>query len=249
MTGFTLHDMVSYSYKHNEDNGENNCDGCDDNASWNWGCEGESTDRQIQALRRQLMKNSFCLLLLSNGVPMILMGDEVGRTQRGNNNSYCHDSELTWMDWTLVQRNAELLRFVKKLLMFRKTHAALRTGAFFRHTDYLGVGTPDISFHGTKPFSPDTSQGSRCIAWMLCGQYANPAHEDIYVAVNSHWDGLSFRVPQPSNGALWKVVINTSVPAPEDFYDVCGGPPIHNSEHVMVGGRSVMVLTAGHGAA
>jgi isoamylase len=247
--GFTLSDMVSYSQKHNESNGENNCDGCDDNASWNWGSEGETTDRDIQALRRQLMKNAFCLLLLSNGIPMILMGDEVGRTQHGNNNSYCHDSELSWMDWTLVQQNSDLLRFVRKLLLFRKTHAALRTGVPFQHADYLGVGMPDISFHGTKPFAPDTSRDSRCIAWMLCGEYASPPHEDIYIAMNSHWDALPCQVPKAPNGARWKVVINTSMPAPDDIYNACCGPFIHDSEHVIVGGRSVIVLTAARAAA
>ena len=243
--GFTLHDMVSYSYKHNEANGENNRDGSDDNQSWNWGCEGESPDCQIQALRRQLMKNAFCLLLLSNGIPMILMGDEVGRTQRGNNNTYCHDSELAWMDWTLVGGNDELLKFVKKLLVFRKTHAMLRAEMFFQHTDYLGVGMPDISFHGTTPFSPDTSESSRSVAWLLCGKYAKPAHEDIYIAVNSNWDSLTFHLPQASNGAPWRIVVNTSMPPPEDIYDVSCSPPIHGSEHVIVGGRSVMVLIAG----
>ena len=247
--GFTLHDLVSYSSKHNDANAENNCDGCNDNDSWNWGCEGESTDRQIQALRRQLMKNAFCLLLLSNGVPMILMGDEVGRTQRGNNNAYCHDSELTWMDWSLIQENAELLRFVKKLLMFRKTHAALRTGEFLRDSDYLGIGVPDISFHGTVPFSPDTSHDSCSIAWMLCGRYAKPAHEDIYIAVNSRWDPLQFQVPRASSGVPWKVAVNTSMPAPEDIYDACCGPLIQAPGRVIVGGRSVMVLTAGQRAA
>jgi len=155
---------------------------------------------------------------------------------------------LTWMDWTLVQHNAELLRFVKKLLMFRKTHAALRAGAFLRHLDYRGVGIPDISFHGTMPFAPDTSKGGRYMAWILAGEYANPPHEDIYVAVNSHWDALPFRVPHAFNGAPWKVVVNTSMPAPEDIYDACCGPPIHDPEHVIVGGRSVMVLTAGRAA-
>jgi glycogen operon protein len=149
------------------------------------------------------------------------------------------------MDWTLVQHNAELLRFVKKLLIFRKTHAAVRVAEFFRHSDYLAAGMPDISFHGTIPFSPDTSQGSRCIAWMLCGKYANPTHEDIYIAVNSNWDSLTFRLPQASNGAPWRVVVNTSMPPPEDIYDVCCSPPIHDSEHVIVGGRSVMVVIAG----
>lgn len=246
--GFTLRDMVSYSHKHNEANGEHNCDGSDDNASWNWGCEGETTHPGIELLRRQLMKNAFCLLLLSNGVPMILMGDEIGRTQRGNNNTYCHDSELAWMDWTLVERNAELLRFVKQLLRFRNTHAVLRGGAFFRHADHLGAGMPDISFHGTQPFSPDFSPASRCLAWMLCGRYANPGHEDIYLAVNSYWDGLPFQLPRTTDGGPWKVLVNTSMPAPEDIHEPCSGPSILD-ERIIVGGRSVMVLTGGRRAA
>ena len=135
------------------------------------------------------------------------------------------------------------------LAPFRRTHAALRAGKFFRHSDYLGVGMPDISFHGTLSFSPDTSQDSRCIAWMLCGRYANPEHEDIYVAVNSHWDSLKFQVPHATNGAQWKVVVNTSMPAPNDIFDACCGPSIHDSEHVIVGGRSVMVLTSGQSGA
>ena len=108
---------------------------------------------------------------------------------------------------------------------------------------------PDISFHGTMPFAPDTSSDSRCIAWMLCGEYANPPHEDIYVAVNSHWDALPFQVPHSSNGVPWKVVVNTSMPAPEDIYDPCCSPKIRDSEHVIVGGRSVIVLVAGRTAA
>ena len=137
---------------------------------------------------------------------------------------------------------------MKKLLAFRKTHAALRAGVFLRHTDYLNVGMPDISFHGTMPFAPDTSKSSRCIAWMLAGEYANPPHEDIYVAVNSNWNALPFQVPHASNGTPWKVVVNTSMPAPEDIYDSCCGPPIHDADHVIVGARSVMVLSAGQAA-
>jgi glycogen operon protein len=243
--GFTLQDMVSYSHKHNEANGENNCDGANDNDSWNWGWEGDSTNPEIQLLRRQIVKNAFCLLLLSNGTPMILMGDEVGRSQGGNNNCYCHDSDVTWMDWTLVQRNADLFRFVKRLLMFRKTHAAVRTDAFFQHSDYLSVGIPDISFHGIRPFSPDSSQDSNFIAWMLCGQYARPMHEDIYIAVNSNWHALQVGLPQSSNTAPWKVVVNTSMPAPQDIYDASCGPVINDPDHVIIGGRSVLVLAAG----
>ena len=108
---------------------------------------------------------------------------------------------------------------------------------------------PDVSFHGTMPFSPDTSKESRCIAWMLVGEYANPPHEDVYVVVNSHWNARLFQVPHASSGAPWKVVVNTSMPSPEDIYDICCGPPIHDPEHVIVGGRSVMVLVAGRSAA
>src|SRR5262249_42453887 len=120
--GFTLYDLVSYNQKHNEANGENNRDGSNDNDSWNCGWEGTTDNPAINRLRRRQIRNAVALLLVSQGVPMLLMGDEVGRTQGGNNNAYCHDNGITWLDWGLRQANADLFRFVKHCLAFRKAH-------------------------------------------------------------------------------------------------------------------------------
>src|SRR5207302_10241951 len=170
--GFTLNDLVSYNGKHNEANGENNNDGSNDNDSWNCGFEGPTDDPDVIALRRRQMKNAVSLLLVSQGVPMVLMGDEMGRTQRGNNNAYCHDSELTWLDWDLVEHNAELLRFFKQSIAFRRRHPVLRSRSHFQHRDYMGSGYPDISWHGVKAWQPDFSGMSRMFAFHLCGQHA-----------------------------------------------------------------------------
>ena len=146
------------------------------------------------------MKNAFCMLMLGRGVPMFLMGDEVGRTQHGNNNSYCQDNDLSWMDWTLVQRNSELLRFVTMMIHFRRANPVLRAGAFYQGRDYVGSGKPDISFHGTQLWAPDFSPGSRCLAFLLCGKHAQDQQGDIYVAMNMYWEGLPYQIPAPRAG-------------------------------------------------
>jgi isoamylase len=165
--GFTLRDMVSYNGKHNEANGEWNNDGSNDNNSWNCGWEGDSDDPGVNALRERQMRNAATILFLSRGVPMLLMGDEVGHTQGGNNNSYCHDNALSWMNWDDVQKEAGLLRFFSKLIAFRHAHPVLRGDRFFAHRDYVGSGNPDIGFHGTRVDQPDW--GGRCLAFRLCG--------------------------------------------------------------------------------
>jgi glycogen operon protein len=241
--GFTLRDMVSYNGKHNSANGENNNDGGNDNHSWNCGWEGESTDPAVNQLRYRQMKNAATILFLSRGVPMLLSGDEVGRTQQGNNNSYCHDNELSWMDWDQVEKEAPLLRFFSKLLAFRHAHPVLRGDRFFEHRDYVGSGKPDLSFHGTRAWQPDFGGVSRCLAFMLCGKHAVPQDNDIYVAINAYWDALPFAVPPASGGKSWKVAINTSMQSPEDIFDGEGGPQV-NSREVIVGGRSIIVLVA-----
>ena len=129
--GFTLYDLVSYNEKHNDANGEGNRDGIDDNLSWNCGAEGETDDPNVNALRERQIKNFAAVLFLSQGVPMFVAGDEVGRTQRGNNNAYCQDNELSWFDWTLVESNAELFRFFKQMIALRRGHASLRRRSFF----------------------------------------------------------------------------------------------------------------------
>jgi len=239
--GFTLRDLVSYNGKHNEANGEWNNDGGDDNHSWNCGWEGESTDPAVNALRYRQMKNAASLLFLSRGVPMLLMGDEVGRTQGGNNNGYCHDNSLSWMNWDAVQKESELLRFFSKLLQFRHDHPVLRGSRFFEHRDYVGSGNSDIAFHGTQLFQPDW--GGKCLAFRLCGKHATPQDNDIYVAINMFWDGLPFQMPAPPQGANWRVAINTSMPSPEDIFDPGRGPQVDSAE-IIVGGRSIMVLVA-----
>jgi glycogen operon protein len=243
--GFTLRDMVSYDGKHNEANGENNNDGANDNNSWNCGWEGDSTDPAVNALRLRQMKNALTLLMVSQGVPMILMGDEVGRTQRGNNNTYCHDNELNWFDWWLVDENAELLRFAQNIIAFRHAHPALRSRDHLRFCDYVGSGMPDISWHGAQAWSPDWSGTSRVLALLLCGRHAKggrAADDDIYVAVNSYWDALEFEIPAPSAGRQWRVAVNTGAAAPADIWIQHHEPLLTPQERCLVGGRSIVIL-------
>jgi glycogen operon protein len=243
--GFTLRDTVSYNDKHNEANGEHNNDGANDNNSWNCGAEGETNDEGVKVLRLRQMKNAATMLLVSQGTPMILMGDEVGRTQKGNNNTYCHDNDLNWFDWWLVEENAELLRFFRAAIALRHAHPVLRSRDHLRHADYAGVGLPDVSWHGTQAWRPDWSGTSRVVAFLLSGQHAKGAKcndHDIYVAMNSHWDSLDFELPQPANGRQWHVAINTGAEAPNDCFEAGHEPRLDEQDRILVGGRSVVVL-------
>jgi glycogen operon protein len=239
--GFTLRDLVSYDRKYNEANGEGNNDGANDNNSWNCGWEGETNDPRVNALRERQIRNAATILFLSRGIPMLLMGDEVGRTQSGNNNCYCQDNALSWMNWDDVKKEAGLLRFFSKLLAFRHAHPVLRSDKFFEHRDCVGSGKPDIAFHGTRVGRPDW--GGRCLAFLICGKHAIPQDDDIYAAFNMFWDGLPFAVPLAPEGKSWRVAINTSMPSPEDIYDGESGPRVDSGE-IIVGGRSIMVLVA-----
>ena len=136
--GFTLRDLVSYNYKHNHANGEDGRDGTNENYSWNCGWEGETDDATINTLRERQIKNFLTILMVSQGVPMLLMGDEVGHTKHGNNNTYCHDNELNWFDWRLIRRNKTIYRFTQNIIRFRKKHHILRSRTFFHHQDYVG---------------------------------------------------------------------------------------------------------------
>jgi isoamylase len=243
--GFTLNDLVSYNGKHNEANGENNNDGGNDNESWNCGWEGPTDDPGINALRRRQIKNALALLLVSQGVPMILMGDEVARTQYGNNNAYNHDSELSWFDWGLVAANADLLRFASNLIAFRHAHHVLRNRWHLSGQDQVGSGYPDISWHGTTAWQPDWSGSSRTLAFMLSGANARggAVQDDfIYVAMNTHWDSHWFDLPQLREGAAWHVSTNTGVASPEDAWTPGQEPRLENQGGLQVGGRSVVIL-------
>ncbi|MDX2272342.1 MAG: glycogen debranching protein GlgX [Cyanobacteriota bacterium] len=243
--GFTLMDLVSYNSKHNEANGENNNDGGNDNHSWNCGWEGPTEDQGIQTLRRRQIKNAVAMLMVSQGVPMILMGDEVGRTQQGNNNTYCHDNELNWLNWHLLAENPELFRFFSRCIAFRKAHPILRNREHFRNVDYMNTGYADITWHGTQAWNADWSEGSRVIAFMLSGKHAKEgsANDDfIYVALNVYWDALPFQLPRLPEGVQWHIVANTSVNYPDDIWGVGEEPPLSDQNTLLLGGRAVAIL-------
>jgi isoamylase len=210
--GFTLRDLVSYNEKHNEANLEENRDGHNDNHSWNCGVEGSTDDPKIIELRNRQVRNALTMLLVSQGTPMLLMGDEIGRTQNGNNNAYCHDTEMNWLDWTLVKTNRDLLRFVQHLIAFRTAHPVLRNGHFMQHQDYLEKGLPDMAFHGLQPYQPNWGPQSHVLAFSLGGDYAKggmEADDHVYVAMNMHWQNKTFYLPTLPEGQRWHGFVNT----------------------------------------
>jgi glycogen operon protein len=241
--GFTLNDQFSYNDKHNDANGEGGQDGANDNNSWNCGWEGETDDPGINALRRRQVKNALAVLLLSQGVPMILSGDEFGQTQHGNNNAYCHDSELSWLDWSLLERNADLFRFTANLVAFRHAHPVLRNRWHLRGQDPAGCGHPDLSWHGLQAWHADWSGASRTLAFMLAGPNARGGLQKddyVYAAVNTHWEGYRFELPALPRGLSWHVSANTGDP---DAVHAPGAEPrLDDQAGIFVGDRSVVIL-------
>lgn len=211
--GFTLIDLFSYNHKHNEANGEGNRDGHNDNLSYNHGVEGPTDDPAILALRHQQARNAVALLLLSQGVPMLLYGDEVLRSQQGNNNGYCQDNELSWFDWRLVEKNAGMLAFVKRMIALRRRHASLRRRRFLTGRPGRGQELPDISWHGRRLHRPPWDDPeARLLAFTLAGVAEGEAH--LHVMIN-----LSARVEEmevPSlPGLNWQLVADTARPGAE----------------------------------
>ena len=211
--GFTLADLVSYNQKHNQANGEDDLDGSSENFSWNCGIEGLTSSPEIQSLRLRQMKNFAALLLLSQGVPMILAGDEVGRTQQGNNNAYCQDNEISWFDWEGLQHHSELFRFFKLLIAFRKQHAVLRGRHFFERENHRN---PGLSWHGIKPGEPDWSSHSRSLAMQLIG---GKMEIDLFLIANAYREALDFELPAPSERKKWFRFIDTNLKSPKDICD------------------------------
>lgn len=238
--GFTLADLFSYNHKHNQANGEHNRDGENENQSWNCGVEGQTEDQGILNLRLRLMKNAIALLLVSQGVPMLLMGDEMGRTQQGNNNAYCHDSPLSWLDWTLLGKNAALFRFVQGCIAFRHAHRALRNAAHFHHSDRLGSGYADITWHGTQAWFADWSSKSRVLAFLLCGQHAQDDY--IYVGMNMYFSPLWFELPPLPSPRQWFVFANTGCPSPHDIWELGAEPLLAEQAGVLLAERSLIIL-------
>jgi glycogen operon protein len=240
--GFTLADLVSYNHKHNDANGEENRDGTDDNLSWNGGVEGSTDDPQILALRRRQIKNALTMLLLSQGVPMLLMGDESGRTQRGNNNAYCHDSPLTWLDWSLQEHNSEIFHFCQQLIAFRQSHPVLRQPRYAGPESRDGNGL-QVTWHGTRAWRPDWAPSSRVLACTLC-RASEEGADVLYVAMNMYWEALTFALPSPPPGQSWHIFANTALAPPADICEPGQEPSLAQQHEVLLGGRAVLVLVA-----
>lgn len=235
--GFTLNDLVSYNGKHNEANGEGNQDGVDDNMSWNCGVEGPTDDPAVEALRDRQVKNFATLLMLSQGVPMFVMGDEVRRSQGGNNNAWCQDNEIGWFDWSLPDRNAGLLRYWSELIAFRKAHPAVHRRRFF--TGALNErGLVDIAWHGTELGQPGWDDPeARALSWTVA---AFDGGADVHVIANMYWDALSFTVPHQS-GRNWFRAIDTFQASPDDILKP-GSEVLVTNESIVAEGRSIIVL-------
>ncbi len=208
--GFTLHDLVSYNEKHNEANGEGNRDGSCDNASWNCGAEGETKEKEILSLRLRQMMNATALLLLSRGVPMLLSGDEFANTQFGNNNAYCQDNEISYLDWGRLKKYKKLYEFTKNLIAFRKAHPVLRIDHYDNSLN--GTGYPELSFHGLTPWQLDMSASSLCFAFMYAEdgtKFGTGKDAFLYVAVNAHWEPHEYELPVIPSGLCWHTAADT----------------------------------------
>ena len=204
--GFTLYDLVSYNEKHNEGNGEDNRDGTDENCSWNCGQEGATHNREILDLRFRQMKNLLTVLLTSRGVPMLLSGDEFANTQYGNNNAWCQDNEISWLDWDMLAKHKDLFSYVRKLIAFRKEHPVLRAREF--GFEYNKTGYPDLSFHGLTPWELDWNAGTLTVACLWAEdhlKYGTKQDAFLYLAINAHWEDHAFRLPVIPAGFTWRM--------------------------------------------
>lgn len=237
--GFTLNDLVSYNVKHNGANREGNRDGADHNFSWNCGVEGSSGDPQIEALRLRQMKNLLTIMFMSQGTPMLLMGDEVRRTQLGNNNSYCQDNNLSWFDWDAIQRHPDVLRFVRRLIKFTQAMALFRQERILRvnyHPEH-----PHIIWHGVHLAQPDWGYDSHSLAFTLNHPQAG---ESLHVMLNAYWEPLIFDLPPLGSRKRWYLAVDTSKPSPDDIFNAQGAQPVSVSQYA-VGDRTAVVLVAG----
>ena len=242
--GFTLNDMVTYNYRHNEANHENNQDGSSYNYSWNCGVEGPTRKMNIRQLREQQLRNAFLMVLLSQGVPMIYGGDEIGNSQNGNNNAYCQDNSIGWIDWKGLKKNESLLEFVKAVIAFRKEHPILHTPGELRGVDYQTRGLPDVSVHGERAWFLNSENTSRLLGVMYYGAYARKKDgtydDSVYIAYNFHWENRSVALPNLPGTSCWTKVIDTSMLKTNGFcYD-----DEKYSRKLEIAPRTIVVLLA-----
>jgi len=246
--GFTLRDLVSYNEKHNDANLEDNRDGTDDNRSWNCGVEGETDAPDVNALRARQQRNFLATLMLSQGTPMLLGGDEMGRTQGGNNNAWCQDNEISWFDWSLAEENEDLLEFVRKLIVLRRAHPVFRRRQYLRGVDEEGTGLPDVWWFrtdGRRMTSQDWQAGLPVVGMFLNGEeIAAPDEEgqrmldeSFLLLFNAHHEDVTFTLPNRRFGDGWTLVLTT-----HDLDAEPGSLEVGALEDVVVGSRSLMLL-------
>ncbi|MCR4589567.1 MAG: glycogen debranching protein GlgX [Lachnospiraceae bacterium] len=205
--GFTLHDLYVYNEKHNEENNWGNTDGINDNLSWNCGVEGETTDKEVRTLRRRMMRNAMAALLLSRGTPMFFMGDEFGNSQGGNNNAYCQDNYISWLDWTKLDLNIKFHDYVRDMIKFRKAHIAIR-----KECEPCSLMFPTTSVHGVNPWNADFNNDTHYVGVMFAGRKPKGRGDDIvYVAMNTYWEDMEITLPELSisSGLRWLTAIDT----------------------------------------
>lgn len=237
--GFTLRDLVSYQRKHNLANGEGNRDGSNDNRSWNSGAEGETDDPAILRLRKRRAKNLIATLMISQGVPMILAGDEFLRTQQGNNNAWCQDNQISWLDWSLVESQKDFLRFTREMIWLRRRHPSLRRRSFFKGD--TGERS-DIIWHGVEPNQPDFN--SPTLAFAIDGTFIEQGDADCdwFVACHAAEKAVQITLPPSPSGRPWRMTIDTAAESPLDVYPDCAGPIVESM--IMVIPHAMVVLTA-----
>ena len=236
--GFTLNDLVSFNRKHNEVNGESNRDAADQNLSWNCGVEGPTTDSEVERLRNRQVKNFLTLTLLAIGTPMLLMGDEVRRTQRGNNNAFCQNNEISWFDWSLVKKHADIHRFVRELIALRMNRDLPVERLDMTLNELLD--RQPIQWHGVKLNAPDWGHQSHTLAATI-GLFGYPLL--LHLIINAYWEALEFEVPPLAGQESWRRCVDTYLDPPEDICGWANGRRLHGSS-CLVQPRSVVILVA-----
>lgn len=237
--GFTLYDMYAYNTKHNEANGWNNTDGSDDNRSWNCGVEGETDDPKINQLRERMCRNAFATLMVSRGPAMFYSGDEFCNTQSGNNNAYCQDSPISWLDWTRKDRYKHNFEFAKLMIRIRKDHPVIR-----RRQKQAISGLPDISIHNDYPYNESYDYKTHLIGIMYAGKKKHEEEDDvIYVAINTFWEDLKVTMPDPPDGYAWRIIADTSAEFDESW-ETFRNTEIENGRFFKIRNRCVIVAEA-----
>ena len=244
--GFTLYDLYSYNEKHNEGNGWSNTDGSNDNRSWNCGIEGDTDDPDVLRLRFRMIRNACAVLMCSRGTPMFLAGDEFGNTQYGNNNAYCQDNEISWLNWNQTRTNGDLLEFVKAVIAFRKAHPVFHGKREPRLMDYEACGFPDVSYHGVKAWAPEFDPFRRQLGILYCGSYGKrpDGTEDDYffVAYNMHWEPHGFAMPHLPKGMTWHVAFDTGDREHNGYFEPGKEPEAENQKQLMAPARTILVM-------